>query len=125
MTEYQKYQLQWMIDHGYSIQDLIRELRNYQYDDPEDSDRISAPIDELFNEWEQDVGFDSEIWVCEDEWKNCEGGNSNTIENAKTELRMAISHFCRWRVNAAMCNDGDCDLCPVNSAYDMARDDSE
>lgn len=51
MTEYQKYQLQWMIDHGYSLDDLIQELTNMQYDDPEDSDRISTPISELYDEW--------------------------------------------------------------------------
>ena len=67
MTDYQKYQLQWMIDHGYSLQDLMRELTEFQYDDPEDSDRISTPISELFNEWESDRGFGSEIWVCEEE----------------------------------------------------------
>ena len=72
MTEYQKYQLQWMINHGYSLDDLIQELANMQYDDPEDSDRISTPISELYDEWIMDVGFGSEIWVCEDEWKQCE-----------------------------------------------------
>lgn len=72
MTEYQKYQLQWMIGHGYSLDDLIQELTNMQYDDPEDSDRISTPISELYDEWIMDIGFGSEIWACEDEWKQCE-----------------------------------------------------
>lgn len=72
MTEYQKYQLQWMIDHGYSLDDLIQELTNMQYDDPEDSDRISTPISELYDEWVIDVGFGSEIWACEGEWEQCE-----------------------------------------------------
>lgn len=68
MTEYQKYQLQWMIDHGYSLNDLVMELTNLQYDDPEDIRRISTPIFELYCEWEMDVGFGSEIWACEEEW---------------------------------------------------------
>ncbi len=72
MTEYQKYQLQWMIGHGYSLDDLIQELTNMQYDDPEDSDRISTPISELYDEWIIDVGFGSEIWACEGEWEQCE-----------------------------------------------------
>ena len=72
MTDYQKYQLQWMLDHGYSLQDLMRELTEFQYDDPEDSDRISTPISELFNEWEFDRGFGSEIWACEGEWREAE-----------------------------------------------------
>ena len=72
MTDYKKYQLQWMIDHGYSLQDLMRGLTEFQYDDPEDSDRISTPISELFNEWEFDRGFGSEIWACEGEWREVE-----------------------------------------------------
>lgn len=75
MTDYQKYQLQWMIDHGYGLNDLMQELRALQYDNPEDSDRISTPTTELFCEWESDRGFGSEIWACEEEWKNCEESN--------------------------------------------------
>lgn len=68
----QKYRLEWMIAHGYSLEDLVRALTDYQYDDPEDSDRISTPVNELFAEWEQDVGFDSEIWSCRREWEDAE-----------------------------------------------------
>ena len=77
MTPYQRYQLQWMIDHGYSLDDLIQELTSVQYDDPEDSDRISTPISELYGDWVMDVGFGSEIWVCEDEWREGEGMEDN------------------------------------------------
>ena len=72
MTNYEKFQLQWMIDHDHSLGELISALRDYQYDDPEDSDRISTPVSELFNEWEQDVGFDGEIWPCENEYYICD-----------------------------------------------------
>ncbi len=76
MTDYQKYQLQWMIAHGYSLQDLIAGLTCLQYADPKDSDRISTPVSELFDEWETDSGFNSEIWACEAEWRDCEGSAS-------------------------------------------------
>ena len=69
MSEYQRYQLEWMIDHGFSLQDLMAELTKLQYDDPEDSDRISTSVNELFDEWESDIGFSSEIWACENEWR--------------------------------------------------------
>lgn len=72
MSDYEKFQLQWMIEHGHSLRELIEELQSLQYDDPEDSDRISTPITELFEEWEMDRGFDSEIWPCEAEYKDCE-----------------------------------------------------
>ena len=73
MSEYEKYQLQWMISHGYSLRALIAELTEMQFGDPEDEDRISTPVSVLFDEWVSDVGFGSEIWACEAEWRECEG----------------------------------------------------
>lgn len=72
MSDYEKFQLQWMIDHGHSLRELMEELQSLQYDDPEDSDQISTPITELFERWEQDRGFGSEIWPCEAEYEGCE-----------------------------------------------------
>lgn len=77
MDPYHKYQLEWMIAHSFSLQDLIQALTDYQYNDPEDSDRISTPINELFAEWEQEIGFDSEIWACKAEWQDCENEEQN------------------------------------------------
>ena len=71
MSEYEKYQLQWMIDHGYSLNNLIKELQDMQ-NSTEDCDRLFAPISELFDEWVADVGFSSEIWACEEEWRDYE-----------------------------------------------------
>lgn len=76
MSDYEKFRLQWMLDHGHSLRELMEELQSLQYDDPEDSDRISTPIQELFQEWEQDRGFGSEIWPCEAEWAECKGKDS-------------------------------------------------
>lgn len=73
MSEYEKYQLEWMLAHGHSLRELIDELTELQYDDPEDSDQISTPVADLFARWEQDRGFGSEIWACEAEWEAAEG----------------------------------------------------
>ena len=72
MKKYQKYQLKWMIDHDYSLDDLVDALTELQYSDPEDSDQISTPVSDLFDQFVNDVGFDSEIWACEDEWEMCD-----------------------------------------------------
>lgn len=69
MNDYEKFQLKWMIDHDHSLRELMKELQSLQYEDPEDSDRISSPITELFQEWEADRGFGSEIWPCEEEYE--------------------------------------------------------
>lgn len=72
MSDYEMFQLQWMIDHGHSLRELMEELQSLQYDDPEGSDQISTPITELFERWEQDRGFGSEIWPCEAEYESSE-----------------------------------------------------
>ena len=77
LTPYQEYQLAWMIEHGHSIEELISELAEMQFEDPEDSDRISTPVTELFDEWLNDKGFGGEIWACEQEWKEYEGGHED------------------------------------------------
>ncbi|ANU55330.1 hypothetical protein I5Q82_03015 [Acutalibacter muris] len=69
MSEYEEYQLRWMIDHGYSLQDLMNELDKYQLQDR------TMSVSELFGDWEYESGFQSEIWACEDEWLECEGAN--------------------------------------------------
>lgn len=69
MNDYEKFQLKWMIDHDHSLRELMEELQSLQYEDPEDSERISTPITELFQEFEADRGFGSEIWPCEEEYE--------------------------------------------------------
>lgn len=72
MSDYETFQLQWMIDCEHSLRELMEELQSLQYEDPEDSDRISTPITELFAEWEAERGFGSEIWPCEAEYESRE-----------------------------------------------------
>lgn len=75
LTEYQKYQLEWMIAHGYSLDDLIDELTDYQREVSEDGDNADMSIREIYDEWQQNIGFSSEIWACEDEWEDCESSD--------------------------------------------------
>lgn len=68
-TNYYEYQLQWMIDHGYSLKDLMDGL----------SEQIGYGFDmnECFSDWCEYRGFRGGIWACEEEWKDCEGGDNN------------------------------------------------
>lgn len=65
MTIYEKYKLQWLIDHNYSINDLIQELEDY----------INLHVLKAFKDWEFDTGFNSEIYVCEEEYYDAEVQN--------------------------------------------------
>lgn len=82
---YAKYQLDWMMEHGYSIVDLITALRQHQTEDPEDFDQLSYPIDCLFEEWEEDSGFNGELWVCFDEFCDAEYEAAEYMSGLLTE----------------------------------------
>lgn len=95
MDNYEKYQLQWLIYHGYSLKNLMTELTRLQYEDPEDAERISTPIDQLFDEWVADIGFSSEIWACEKEWRDCklaEGISKRTKAYRTIAKHLFIAH---------------------------------
>ena len=60
--KYEEYKLHWLLEHGYTLTDLISRLDSLQKEFPE------ATINELFQNWEYENGFDSMIWACYDEW---------------------------------------------------------
>ena len=68
MTDYQKYQLQWMIDHDCSLDNLIDELTCCQMDWAENNEYVQ----DIYDAWERNIGFNGMIWACHDEWEKCE-----------------------------------------------------
>ena len=72
MTNYEKYQLQWLIDHNHSLTDLIQELENYINQDSPD---IKINLSKAFKEWEFNTGFNSEIYACKEEYYDAEAQN--------------------------------------------------
>ncbi len=89
--KYERFKLEWMLAHGYTLADLVKELGEIQEDcEP------GEPIGSIFDMWEHDVGFGSEIWPCFDEWRECEGKEpqmSDTGLRRKLErcLKVAMS----------------------------------
>ena len=67
VKRYDRFKLQWMIDHGHTLEELIYELGTFV----EESDG-AVSVKEAFEEWELNIGFGSEIWPCFDEWLGCE-----------------------------------------------------
>lgn len=58
---YEKYKLDWMLKHGYTLTDLMDELNSMQ---EESEDTVS----QLFIDWEYGFGFRGEIWACFNEF---------------------------------------------------------
>lgn len=92
MTAYQKYQLQWMIDHNVSLDDLYRSIRdNIQYS----VSSGDATVEEATNNiatFIEETGFEGMLWACEAEWAECEAHEqlSGSIVRAETPLGAII-----------------------------------
>ena len=66
-AKYERFKLTWMLDHNFTLADLIRELDILVADsDP------SLSLEALFADWEFGYGFGSQIWPCFEEFLECE-----------------------------------------------------
>lgn len=69
---YEKYKTEWMVEHGVTVDELMRELDNYRIECEQNGDEFDS-ITQLMDSWEADSnGFDGEIWTCYDEWQGNE-----------------------------------------------------
>lgn len=65
-TLYERYKLAWMLDHGYTLKDLIDQLEELR------QENINGDLHSIFDDWEFGYGFDSKIWAGYDEFVNNE-----------------------------------------------------
>ena len=73
--EYERFKLRWMLDHGFTLKDLIQELDKLREEsDPDES------LESIFADWEFNCGFGSEIWPCFQEYLECEGAEQSITE---------------------------------------------
>lgn len=74
MMKYEEYQLQWMIDHGYSLADFVKALipcaDEVSIIEPEAN--LAYCIKEGFYDFANDRGFGGELWACKSEWEDHE-----------------------------------------------------
>lgn len=71
LTNYEYYKLQWLIDHEYSLNDLINKLSEIIQQNP------SVTLQKTYKQWESEIGFNGEIWDCKEEWEDYEGCGKN------------------------------------------------
>lgn len=58
LTDYERYQLEWMIEHGHSLDELMDELTYYQ-NDLEATRGVNLTVSDVFDAWTSDRGFAS------------------------------------------------------------------
>lgn len=66
--EYERFKLQWMIDHGYTLQDLIYELASILNEEMAIEGNAVNYLFETYKIFESEVGFNGSLWPCEKEW---------------------------------------------------------
>ena len=64
---YEIFRLQWMIEHGYSVLDLLKNLDAMIKEDQNESG-VRTSLQSLFQDWEFGIGFDGAIWPCYQEF---------------------------------------------------------
>ena len=105
MNEYEKYRLQWMLDHDYSLPDLLERLSDIAMN--ENLDEIQNPrvmLNEAFERLEYEQGFDNEeIWLCKDEWEHdLYSSNEYSLTDAgKTKVKHFIEE-CRIKQDSIL-----------------------
>ena len=61
---YEMFKLQWMIDHGFTLVDLLKGLSSLASEADPDLNDPDA-LQKLFDAWEYGIGFEGEqIWPC-------------------------------------------------------------
>lgn len=58
LTDYERHQLEWMIEHGHSLDELMAELTYYQ-NDLEATRGVNLTVSDVFDAWTSDRGFAS------------------------------------------------------------------
>lgn len=83
--EYKKYKMQWMIDRGYTLEDVVCIMQEL-YEEGDHYDNKGSSPQSLFKDFEQSYGFDGAIYPCFDEWYNNEYKiNKEEEKNVNTE----------------------------------------
>ena len=87
LTGYERYQLEWMIAHGHSLGELVDELTFLQ-NDLESNPDVNLSVRDVFDAWLGDRGFGSEIFACEEEWRDVEGKLSGPDQGDTSSLSL-------------------------------------
>lgn len=87
---YEKYRLDWMIAHGHSLTELLRDLEFLSREDPD------CNLLTLFENWEYDNGFGGELWVCYDEFLESEYKDESYMKELLTEDEYELYSLEAW-----------------------------
>ena len=98
LTDYERYQLEWMIEHGHSLKEFVQGL------DLVDRDGIDS-LEEAYAIWENDYGFGGEVFSNEREFKEEDLPAMNVGAHGET-LRQMVADTSEMPVKGRRANQG-------------------
>lgn len=73
MDAYQEYKYKWLIEHGYTLTQIIRRICECYMELQEDNtDCSEEEIPQLVEERFEEEGFQYDLYACWSEWNKCE-----------------------------------------------------
>lgn len=80
---YEEYQLQWMIAHHHSIDEMVQLIGKIAWEELSTNSAFSYDklVDEAYQIFREERGFNGEIWVCKNEFNDME--KEEELENEK------------------------------------------
>ena len=81
-----------MMDHGYSLRDLMQSMDEYYDDKYIYIYIIGKTFDDLFTEWKNESGFNQELWSCKEEAINA-GECNDTLKEEPSDIEKMIEEL--------------------------------
>lgn len=109
-----------MMDHGYSLRDLMQSMDEY-YDDKY---IVGRTFDDLFTEWKNESGFNQELWSCKEEAINA-GECNDILKEETSDIEKMIEELTEdvmdlsLRQPDGMIHDADTILADIMEAADF------
>lgn len=78
---YELYKLDWMASHNHSVDELFEEIKDISSDLNTNNQNFADLVEDALMSFELDKGFGGELWVCYDEFLECEYQDFNYMDN--------------------------------------------
>ena len=105
---YERFKLQWMIDHGFTLGNLIACMEDMVCEDLSDSE-VRTSLQSLFANWEYGVGFaGGSVWPCFEEYLQSDAHSEDDWEPFAGLQSYAGDDFCFAEKTAWSNLDDDC-----------------
>lgn len=112
---YEKYQLNWMANHGYSIHDIINKMDEL-WKDEDEKEKISHEME--YDRFLYDTGFIGSLWCCYDEFLNEEYADRDYMEFLLSDVEYKL-----YLLDVEEINVTDKELAVDMHFYLMMRED--